>query len=152
MPFLEEKHVQLLRSSGLVGKVRLSTDMSQDDYNYGRSVITSKDLLVDSTDSGRLEESRVQLDELLVEDKLTGVPLLVFANKQDLGMALKADDISNDMKLTELTDRQWQIQPCSAKTEEGIAVHNNPLTSRLGWKDKPPCWSFSTELNFNHEV
>ena len=32
MPFLEEKHVQLLRSSGLVGKVQLSTDMSQDDY------------------------------------------------------------------------------------------------------------------------
>ena len=32
MPFLEEKHVQRLRSIGLVGKVRLSTDMSQDDY------------------------------------------------------------------------------------------------------------------------
>ena len=49
---------------------------------------------MDSTDSGRLEESRVQLDELLVEDKFTGVPLLVFANKQYLGMALKADDVS----------------------------------------------------------
>ena len=49
---------------------------------------------MDSADPGRLEESRVQLDELLVEDKLTGVPLLVFANKQDLGMALKADDVS----------------------------------------------------------
>ncbi|XP_064383787.1 uncharacterized protein LOC135332411 [Halichondria panicea] len=125
---------------------------SSRDCDLLEEVRCSTDLLVDSTDSGRLEESRVQLDELLVEDKLTGVPLLVFANKQDLGMALKADDISNDMKLTELTDRRWQIQPCSAKTEEGIAVHNNPLTSRLGWKDKPPCWSFSTELNFNHEV
>ncbi len=50
--------------------------------------------VVDSADPGRLEESRVQLDELLVEDKLTGVPLLVFANKQDLGMSLKADDVS----------------------------------------------------------
>ena len=65
-------------------------------YNYyGQThIIDTSDLLVDSADSGRLEESRVQLDELLVEDKLTGVPLLVFANKQDLGMALKADDVS----------------------------------------------------------
>ncbi|XP_064382426.1 uncharacterized protein LOC135331263 [Halichondria panicea] len=91
---------------------------------YWKNYFEETDILiyvVDSADPGRLEESRVQLDELLVEDKLTGVPLLVFANKQDLGMALKADDISNDMKLTELTDRRWQIQPCSAKTEEGIA-------------------------------
>ncbi len=56
--------------------------------------MTPQIYVVDSADPGRLEESRVQLDELLVEDKLTGVPLLVFANKQDLGMALKADDVS----------------------------------------------------------
>ena len=29
------------------------------------------------------------------------------------------------MKLHELTDRKWQIQPCSAKTEEGIQVSHS---------------------------
>ncbi len=49
--------------------------------------------VVDSADPGRLEETRVQLDELLEEDKLTGVPLLVFANKQDLDLALGPDEV-----------------------------------------------------------
>ncbi len=48
---------------------------------------------MDSADPGRLEETRVQLDELLEEDKLTGVPLLVFANKQDLDLALGPDEV-----------------------------------------------------------
>ena len=33
--------------------------------------------------------------------------------------------LSASMKLHELTDRKWQIQPCSAKTEEGIQVSNS---------------------------
>merc|ERR1712227_487372 len=40
--------------------------------------------VVDSSDSRRLEESSAELKELLAEDKLQGVPILVFANKQDI--------------------------------------------------------------------
>ncbi len=38
-----------------------------------------------------------QLEELLHEEKLAGVPVLVFANKQDLPLALKASDVRHPL-------------------------------------------------------
>ena len=37
--------------------------------------------VVDSSDRIRLEECGTELQELLAEDKLTGVPILIYANK-----------------------------------------------------------------------
>ena len=72
--------------------------------------------------SARLEEVTVELTRLIAEeDKLAGVPLLVFANKQDLLSSLPASDISVGLNLTAIKDRAWQIQACSAKTGEGLA-------------------------------
>jgi len=53
---------------------------------------------------------------------LEGVPLLVFANKQDLHHAATASDIAEGLKLHSLRGRQWQIQACSAFTGEGVKV------------------------------
>lgn len=39
-----------------------------------------------------------------------GVPLLVFANKQDLLSALSSAEISVGLELTAVKDRTWQIQ------------------------------------------
>lgn len=41
-------------------------------------------------------ETGVELGQLLEEDKLDGIPLLVFANKQDLLNALPASEVSHD--------------------------------------------------------
>lgn len=49
-----------------------------------------------------------------------GVPLLVFANKQDLVGAYGADDIAEKLDLTAIRDRPWQIQACSAKDGSGL--------------------------------
>jgi len=49
--------------------------------------------VVDSADPGRMEETRFELDELLQQEKLDGVPVLVFANKQDLDLALRPDEV-----------------------------------------------------------
>ncbi len=46
--------------------------------------------VIDSGDEVRLEEVSKELAELLEEDKLAGVPVLVFANKQDLLSAMEA--------------------------------------------------------------
>lgn len=54
------------------------------------------------------------------EDKLAGVPLLVFANKQDLLSAMSAEDIATGLNLHGIKDRSWQIQACSAKGGEGL--------------------------------
>merc|ERR1712050_689835 len=65
--------------------------------------------VIGSSDTRRLEESGGELRELLADDKLNGIPLLVFANKQDLLQATPADEISDTLKLAEIKDRTWTI-------------------------------------------
>ncbi|CAH1784855.1 unnamed protein product [Owenia fusiformis] len=84
---------------------------------YWKNYFENTDVLIyviDSADKKRLGESGEELEELLEEEKLAGVPVLIFANKQDLINALPASEIADEMKLTQIKDRKWQIQPCSA--------------------------------------
>lgn len=78
--------------------------------------------VIDSSDRKRLEETGDELAELLLDDKLRQVPLLVFANKQDIAGSLKASEIAECLKLVKLKDRTWQIQGCSALEGTGIKV------------------------------
>lgn len=78
--------------------------------------------VIDSSDRKRLEETGDELAELLLDDKLKHVPLLVFANKQDIAGSLKASEIAECLKLIKLKDRTWQIQGCSALEGTGIKV------------------------------
>jgi len=48
---------------------------------------------------------------------LSGVPLLIFANKQDLVQALQPDEILDNLKMEEIKTRKWTIVACSAKTQ-----------------------------------
>ena len=75
--------------------------------------------VVDSSDEERLNECVEELNALLVEEGLAKVPLLVYANKQDLQFALKAEEILTQLKLMEIQNRTWNIQACSALTKEG---------------------------------
>jgi len=50
------------------------------------------------------------MQELLVEEKLSGVPLLVYANKQDLLGAAPAAAVAEGLALHTIKDRAWQIQ------------------------------------------
>ena len=69
------------------------------------------------------------------EDRLTRVPTLVYANKQDLETAESryfsyffsknatkyfSAEVAAALQLHKLKDRAFQIQPCSAKTGEGV--------------------------------
>lgn len=90
---------------------------------YWRNYFDHTDILIyviDSADPKRFEETSEELLELLNEEKLAGVPLLVFANKQDLNGAASAAEISERLMLTRVRDRIWQIQACSAVTGEGV--------------------------------
>jgi len=90
---------------------------------YWSNYFESSDALVyviDSSDRRRLEESGQELAELVAEDKLGGIPLLVFANKQDLLNAVPAEEISESLNLDAIKDRTWTIQACSAKSGEGL--------------------------------
>mmetsp|Transcript_76531 Transcript_76531/g.236984 ORF Transcript_76531/g.236984 Transcript_76531/m.236984 type:complete len:182 (-) Transcript_76531:113-658(-) len=90
---------------------------------YWSNYFESSDALVyviDSSDKRRLEESGGELKELLAEDKLGGIPLLVFANKQDLLQATPANEIAESLSLSNIKDRNWTIQACSAKDGTGL--------------------------------
>lgn len=74
--------------------------------------------VIDSADIARVEESGEELALLLDQDKLKDVPLLVFANKQDLEGAMTAQELSDTMSLVNIRDRNWQISGCSASTKD----------------------------------
>lgn len=90
---------------------------------YWRNYFENTDVLIyviDSADRSRFEEAGLQLSELLEEEKLQGTSVLVFANKQDLMNAARADEIMDTMNLNSIKDRAWQIQACSALSGEGL--------------------------------
>mmetsp|Transcript_25927 Transcript_25927/g.30318 ORF Transcript_25927/g.30318 Transcript_25927/m.30318 type:complete len:188 (+) Transcript_25927:36-599(+) len=88
--------------------------------------------VVDSSDNRRMEdECGGELQKLLVEDKLAGVPILVFANKQDLELAMPADEIEEVLHLSQINDRPWSIQACSAQSGEGKLIDHAIYLSYL---------------------
>lgn len=66
-----------------------------------------------------------ELAELLEEEKLAAVPLLIFANKQDLMTATPASELAESLNLHTIRDRMWQVQACSGLTAEGLQVNTN---------------------------
>ena len=90
---------------------------------YWKNYFDNTDVLVfvvDASDRNKLVEAGKELELLLEQDKLSGVPLLVFANKQDLLTAMPPSDIAKKMKLHNIKFRKYQIQGCSATSGEGI--------------------------------
>lgn len=75
------------------------------------------------------------------EEKLGGVPVLIFANKQDLLTAAPASEIAEGLNLHTIRDRVWQIQSCSALSGEGVQVrHWRGLAVPAGHlRDRDPC-------------
>eukprot|EP00656_Telonema_subtile_P043329 TRINITY_DN49703_c0_g1_i1.p1 TRINITY_DN49703_c0_g1~~TRINITY_DN49703_c0_g1_i1.p1 ORF type:complete len:180 (-),score=62.98 TRINITY_DN49703_c0_g1_i1:232-771(-) len=90
---------------------------------YWRNYFDNTDILIyviDSSDHKRMEEASDELRELLDEDKLAGVPLLVFCNKQDLVNAMPVEEICELMGMMDINDRPFQFQGCSAKAGTGL--------------------------------
>ncbi|KAG5489055.1 hypothetical protein JIQ42_00676 [Leishmania sp. Namibia] len=90
---------------------------------YWRQYFEEADVIiyvVDAADPRRILEARHELEHLLEEEKVAGVPMLIFANKQDLLGALSVEELTVALNLTGLRDRRWCIQACSAKTGEGL--------------------------------
>ncbi|KAL5285081.1 ARL3 family protein [Megaselia abdita] len=90
---------------------------------YWRNYFENTDMLIyviDCTDRNRLSETGDELLSILSDERLRGVPLLVFANKQDLPTAMSASEVAEKIKLVELENRTWQIQACSAIKGDGV--------------------------------
>lgn len=79
--------------------------------------------MIDCSDRKRLSETGDEFTELLADEKLNDVPIMVFANKQDLDNVLKVSEVAEAIGLVKLKDRTWQIQECSALEGTGIKVN-----------------------------
>lgn len=91
--------------------------------SYWRNYFESTDGLiwvVDSADRRRLQDCKQELYGLLVEERLAGATLLVFANKQDLPGALSSDAIKEALDLDNLKTHHWMVIGCSAVTGENL--------------------------------
>ncbi|GAA6090323.1 ADP-ribosylation factor-like protein 14 isoform X1 [Tachysurus ichikawai] len=77
--------------------------------------------VVDSKDKTRMAEAKQELEKILGNKSLKGLPLIVLANKQDLPGAASAGDVAEILNLKEICgNRHWFLQSCSAKTGAGL--------------------------------
>ena len=87
--------------------------------------------MVDSADKRRADECAEELETLMGEEELAGVPVLVFANKQDLLNAMTAAEIIEALELSTVKDRWIHVQACSAKTGDGLEDGLNMLMTKV---------------------
>ena len=90
--------------------------------------------LVDSADRDRFGESRAELDALLSDDALAGVPFVILGNKVDLPEAASEDEIRYALGLTnattgkgKATDRDSGIRP--------IEIYMCSVVRRMGFSE-----------------
>jgi len=96
--------------------------------------------VIDSNDRDRISEACDELHDMLKEEQLRNVPILIFANKQDLPNALALNEIKEKLNLSKLDEIQtkWYLQPSVAATntglEDGFRWLANALKSKTDYK------------------
>ncbi|KAI0253044.1 ADP-ribosylation factor family-domain-containing protein [Lactifluus subvellereus] len=105
---------------------------------YWRNYFEQTDALVWVVDSGdrlRMGDCKEELHNLLLEDRLAGASLLVFANKQDIQGSMTDQEIEQALDLSGIKSHQWGIVSCSAVTGynllEGLNWVVGEVASRL---------------------
>lgn len=76
--------------------------------------------VVDCNDVERMGEARDELQRLVSEPELETAKVLVFANKQDLPHAMNVAQVTEQLGLTGMRNRQWFVQGCCSTTGEGL--------------------------------
>lgn len=78
--------------------------------------------VIDSSDRERIEEARQELYKIAMDRGMSDVPILIFANKQDMPNTMKPHEIQQRLELSHgpLRQRNWFVQPSTAVSGEGI--------------------------------
>lgn len=84
--------------------------------------------VVDCADRDRIDEARDELHRIISDREMKEAIILVYANKQDLKGALTPEEIPEKLKLHDIRDRNWYVQPCVAISESG-----DGLSEGLTW-------------------
>lgn len=94
--------------------------------------------MIDSSDRDRIDEARQELHRIINDREMKESLLLVFANKQDVSggeqllnrdsrmnanmycTAMKPQEVTDALKLSQLKDKIWYVVPSCATTGEGL--------------------------------
>ncbi|CAE8635412.1 unnamed protein product [Polarella glacialis] len=77
--------------------------------------------VLDCNDRDRTDDALQELQRILdEEDDLSGLPLLFFANKQDLPNAMSVKEVGEKLLQNNLRHREWHIQASSALQGDGL--------------------------------
>ncbi|KAI9892448.1 MAG: ADP-ribosylation factor-like protein 2 [Vezdaea aestivalis] len=90
---------------------------------YWRNYFERTDSLVwvvDATDRLRINDCRHELAGLLLQERLAGASLLVFANKTDIEGCMTTEQIEEALQLDAIKTHKWTILLCSAMTGENL--------------------------------
>ncbi|CBI33044.3 unnamed protein product, partial [Vitis vinifera] len=76
--------------------------------------------VIDASCPSRFEDSKSALEKILRHEDLQGAPLLILANKQDLGDAASSEEIARYLDLKKLDERVYMVEAVSAYDGMGI--------------------------------
>ena len=83
--------------------------------------VTGIIIVLDSNDRDRLDQAKEEVERMLAEDLLRGVPVLFMMNKQDLPHSLSPHQLEDKLGLRGIKDRAWHVQGCTATTGDGLS-------------------------------
>lgn len=93
-------------------------------WKYYYSSIEGIIFVIDSTRADRIQDARDELLNLLANDEAKHIPVLVFANKQDLPEAIKSQEIIDMLGIGEYVNKKpvsiVRVQESSAMKDEGL--------------------------------
>ena len=76
--------------------------------------------VIDSSDHERIEEAKNELYRMLSYEELKKIPILIYANKQDLINKMSVEEIEERLNLNSIPNIRWFIQGCSAIEGTGL--------------------------------
>lgn len=78
--------------------------------------------VVDAADhsKARMEEARTALEGVLTAPELSGVPILILANKQDIDGAMSGDAVASMLDLQNVKDHEVKVVETVGTTGKGL--------------------------------
>ena len=96
-------------------------------YTRGCNVIA---FVIDTQSPQTLHVAKKELHQLLEDRELSRLPLLVLANKIDLGPKISEQELIRGLNLDYVVDNPWVVIPISAKNGANIDKVHNALQQR----------------------
>jgi len=86
--------------------------------------------VVDSSEPDKFNTARFELHQLISQPSLSGVPLLVLGNKNDIQGHSPVKELISALQLDKIRDRPVSCYSCSMKSQHNLDIVLQWLTSR----------------------